>query len=175
MPISRKTFKPRIPIVVPNSSSVVSTVFQHILIHSSAHQITLLQMHRYISIYIRTDIPPYTVILAAMTDRIIENEEHWPTAEDGVEGPCRIQEQIVRESLRNCLYYPPTVGAICWTGKPKSSMKGTDRERLNSTDGPNTNRKRRPWIIIEELPNGWVRMMYASSNPSESICPKESC
>ena len=117
-----------------------------------------------------TDIRPYTLMLAAMTNRIIENEEHWPTAGDGVEGPCRIQEQVIRGSLRKCLYYPPTVGAICWTGKPKSSVKDTDRARLNCTDGPNTNRKRRPWIIIEELPGGWVRMMYVSPNSSEPIC-----
>jgi len=113
-----------------------------------------------------TYIHPYTVIPAAMSHRSIENEEHWPTAADSVEGLLGIQEQVVRGSLRNC---PPTVGGIFWTGKPKSSVKDTDRARLNATDRPNTNRKRRPWIIIEELPGGWVRVMYVSSN---SICPQ---
>ena len=172
MSISRKAFKPKFPYVVPHFSSAVPPIFQHIPMDSPAHQHTLLQMHRYTPIYMGTDIRPYTVILAAMPDRIIDNEEHWPTPGDGVEGLCQIQERVVRGSLRKFLYYPPTVGAICWTGKPKSSMKDTDRVRLNSTDGPNTNRKRRPWIIIEELPDGRVRMMYASPNPSESIRPQ---
>ncbi|PUU78752.1 hypothetical protein B9Z19DRAFT_1064778 [Tuber borchii] len=84
-----------------------------------------------------------------MIDRGIENEEHRPTAGDGVEGPPRIPEQVVRGSLRDCLYYPPMVGAIYWTGKPKSSVKDTDR--------------RRPWIVIEELPGGWVRVMSSTN------------
>ena len=137
-----------------------------VLICSSAHQGALQRMHRYTSIYMRTDIHPYTVIPAAMSHRGIENEEHRPTAADRVEGLLEFQELAVRGGLRNC---PPTVGGIFWTGKPKSSVRDTDRARLNCTDGPNTNRKRRPWIIIEELPGGWVRVMYVSSNSSEPI------
>ncbi|PUU78788.1 hypothetical protein B9Z19DRAFT_1141119 [Tuber borchii] len=38
-------------------------------------------------------------------------------------------------------------------------MQDTDWVRLNAIDGPNANRKRPPWIIIEELSGGWVPVM----------------
>jgi len=100
---------------------------------------------------------------AAMTNPKTGNEGHRPTAGDSIGGPLEIEEQVARRG--------PTVGGIFWTGKPKSSVRGIDRIRLNCADGPNNNRKRRPWIVVEELAGGKVCVMYVSSNPGEPIYP----
>ena len=134
------------------------------LIHSSAHQRTLLRINIYTSIYMGRDIHLYTTMPAAMTDPRTGNEGHRPTAGDSVKGPLGIEEQVARRG--------PTVGGIFWTGEPKSLVRGIDKIRLNCADSPNNNRKRRPWIIVEELPGGKVRVMYISSNPGEPIYPQ---
>ncbi|KAG0633710.1 hypothetical protein HOY80DRAFT_1005768 [Tuber brumale] len=85
-----------------------------------------------------------------MAELTIENGAHRSMAVDGGEGPLNISEQSARENPPKCLH-APTLGVIFWTGKPKSLVRDVDRERLNSVDGPNNNRKRRPWIVVEEL------------------------
>jgi len=118
-----------------------------------------------------TAIHLYTAMPASMTDPGTANEGHRPTARDRVEGLLKVQERVVGGCSKKYTNCPPKVGWIYWTGKPKSSVRGIDRIRLNCVDGPknNTNRKRRPWIVVEELNGGKVRVMYVSPNPGEPI------
>ena len=104
----------------------------------------------------------HTHVNRGTSDCTIGNEGHRPTTGDSVGGPLEIEELVTR--------WRPMVGGIFRTGKPESSLRGIDRIRLNRADGPN-NRKRYPWIVVEEFPGGKVRVMYVSSNPGEPIYP----
>ncbi|RPB01318.1 hypothetical protein L873DRAFT_1788382 [Choiromyces venosus 120613-1] len=105
-----------------------------------------------------------------MTDSTKENEESAMITGDVLMGTHDIPAVSAGEKPEK---FPPTPGAIFLTGKPKSVVKEIDRVRLNSIDGPNTNRKKRPWVVVEELPCGEVRVMRVANSFRSSTTQRE--